>query len=233
MEQKELNEYVRVWSKLYEAKHGTPTKRQVAEVRSLYKAFYHDRNDYYTKTATVRRGYDINRHSEYNPVSSYRDRYDGEDLGCSDLMRAVRTKKGEIYMLSLEPVQYSPATNEEGVVVSLTCNITRPSSGRFDLIANKWAPEGTRKNHITHGLLVRFKPHIVHALRTNSGNWTLSYGSSGKYPAWIDWSAFVESVYQDQDDDFTTTFTTTFNIELENTKHNTKEIENEMKEMMV
>ena len=233
MEQKQLNEYVRMWSKMYEAKHGVPTKQQVAEVRSLYKALYHDRNDYYSKTPTVKKGYDINRHSAYNPVNSYWDRYNGEDAAYSDLMPAVRTKKGEIYMLSIEPADYTITTDEEGMVRSITQDIIRPSSGRFDLIANKWAPEGTRKNHITHALLVRFKPHIVHALRTNSAHWALSYGSNGKYPKWGDWSAFVESVYQDQDDDFTTTFTFTFNIEIENTKHNTKEIENELKEMMV
>ena len=233
MEKKQLNECVRVWSKIYEAEHGVPTKQQVAEVRSLYKALYHDRSDYSTSKPSLNTGYAISRYNANNPVSSYRERYDGEDLGYSDLMPAVRTKKGEIYMLSTEPLLYNTETNEEGMVVNLTYDIIRPSSGRFDLIANKWAPEGTRKNHITHGLLVRFKPHIISALRVNGSHWAVSYSSSGKYPVWIDWSAFVESVYQDTDDDFTTTFTTTFNIEIENTKHNTKEIENELKEMMV
>ena len=233
MEQKQLNECVRVWSKMYEAKHGVPTKQQVSEVRSLYKALYHDRHDYETKKPTLNAGYFISRYNANNPVSSYYQRYDGEDLGYSDLMPAVRTKKGEIYMLSTEPLHRNTVTNEEGVVVNLTYDITRPSSSRFTLIANKWAPVGTRKNHITHGLLVRFKPHIINALRVNSSHWAVSYSSTGKYPAWIDWSAFVESVYQDADNDFTTTFTTTFNIEIENTKHNTKEIENELKEMMI
>ena len=233
MEQKQLNECVRVWSKMYETKHGAPTKQQVAEVRSLYKALYHDRNDYNTSKPCLNTGYTISRYNAYNPVASYWDRYNGEDLGYSDLMPAVRTKKGEIYMLSIEPLHYNTETNEEGMVVNLTYDITRPLSGRFDIIANKWAPEGTRKNHITHGLLVRFKPHIISALRVNNSHWALSYNSNGKYPAWIDWSAFVESVYQDTDDDFTTTFKTTFNIEIENIKHNTKEIENELKEMMV
>lgn len=228
MEQKQLNECVRVWSKMYETKHGAPTKQQVAEVRSLYKALYHDRN-YNSNKPTMRTGYDINRHSAYNPVNSYRERYDGEDSAYSDLMPAVRTKKGEIYMLSIEPASYDTATNEEVMVRSISERIIRPNMGRFDLIANKWAPEGTRKNHITHGLLVRFKPHIINALRVNGSHWALSYSSTGKHPAWIDWSAFVDIVHQEATDEFTTTF----NIEIENTKHNTKEIENELKEMMV
>ena len=208
-------------------------KQQVAEVRSLYKALYHDRTDYNSYKPCLNKGYSINRYHSNNPVNSYRDRYNGEDPAYSDLMPAVRTKKGEIYMLSIEPADFTITTDEEGTVCSITQDIIRPGSGRFDLIANKWAPEGTRKNYITHALLVRFKPHIISALTVNSAYWGVSYSSSGKYPAWIDWSAFVESVYQDQDDDFTTTFTFTFNIETENTKHNTKEIENELKEMMV
>tara|TARA_R100000458_G_C8267137_1_gene242128 strand:- start:1131 stop:1826 length:696 start_codon:yes stop_codon:yes gene_type:complete len=231
MEQKQLNECVRVWSKMYETEHGAPTKQQVAEVRSLYKALYHNPNDYnFNNKPTVRRGYDITRHYSYNPVnSSYWERYDGEDSEYSDLMPAVRTKKGEIYMLSIEPRSYDTATNEEGMVRGINENIIRPSNSRFDLIANKWAPEGTRKNHITHCLLVRFKPHIINALRVNSSHWALSYSSNGKRPAWIDWSAFVDIVHQEATDEFATTF----NIEIENTKHNTKEIENELKEMMV
>ena len=233
MEKKQLNECVRMWSKMYEAKHGVPTNQQVAEVRSLYKALYHDRNNYQTEKPTLNAGYCISRYNANNPVSSYWGRYDGEDLGYSDLMPAVRTKKGEIYMLNIEPAMYDITTDEEGSVISITQDIIRPSSGRFALIANKWAPEGTRKNHITHGLLVRFKPHIINALRVNASHWAVSYSSNGKFPAWIDWSAFVDVIHQKADDDFTTTFTTTFNIEIENTKHNTKEIENELKEMMV
>jgi hypothetical protein len=233
MKQQQLNERVRMWSKMYEGEHGALTKQQVAEVRSLYKALYMDRNDYDTKKPTVNAGYSISRYNSNNPVNSYRDRYDREDLGYSDLMPAVRTKKGEIYMLSIEPAMYNITTDEEGTVISIAQDITRPSSGRFALIANKWAPEGTRKNHITHGLLVRFKSHILNALRVWGSDWAVSYHSTGTYPAWIDWSAFVDVIHQKADDDFTTTFTTTLNIEIENTKHNTKEIENELKEMMV
>lgn len=231
MEQKQLNECVRVWAALYKDTHGeAPTKQQVAEVRGLYKALYSNRNDWNTHKSTIRKGYDISRHNSYNPVNSYWSRYKGEDDDrYSDLMPAMRTKKGEIYILSLEPATYKNATNEEGTVRSITQSISVPGDSRFAFIANKWAPEGTRKNHITDALLVRFKPHIVHALRINAPYWALSYNSTGSIPAWIDWSAFVEVAHQEADDEFTTTF----NIEIENTKHNTKEIENELKEMMV
>ena len=229
IETKELNENMRAWSALYESKYSAPTKQEVAEVRSLYKALYHERNSWDNEKPSIRRGYNINRHYRYNAVALHISRFIGDDATYTDLMPAVRTKKKEIYMLSLEPATVTTVTSEGGVIRTISEHIRMPTNARFVIIANKWAPKGTRKNHITDALLVRFKPHIVHALTVNSKLWATSYSSDGSYPAWIDWSAFVEVVHQEG----FSQFTTTFNIEIENTKHNTKEIENELKEMMI
>jgi len=231
MEKKQLNECVRTWSKLYEVKHGTPTKKQVAEVRSLYKALYHNKDLYSNSKQTTSKNYDITRHYRYNTVATYTDRYTGEDYSdYTAMMPALRTYKGEVYLLNVEPVAYKSVTTEEGTsrIVREAINI-KDAASRIDRIAGKWAPEGTRKNHLTHVLLVRFKPHIIHALGVNSHMWALSYSMDGRYPAWIDWSAFVEIAHQEATDDLTHVFS----IDISTTKHNTKEIENELKEMMI